>query len=161
MSPAPSAFEQQIVYAYELLGLTPQQIAQQFEEAGESEETIIGILSNHSQKYITELRYRTKDAVKAGDDKELAELETEYTILARTSKNDLVKERALKFLINEKKGRNDLGEKNLKLKERALNLATVDTAKRGVEFIEAMKKINQQIHNALEVKPLKLSSPKG
>lgn len=150
-----TSFEQQIVYAFEVLCLSPAQIATQFEDSGENPESILKLLSEHSTKYIRTLREREKVLkTTTGDsssplDEELLELESEYRILAKSSENDLVRERALKFLINEKKGRNDLGDRNLKLKERALKLVEVDTSRRAIEFIEHMKKINAQIHNAL------------
>jgi len=144
-------FDQQLVYAYEDMGLSPAVIAEQFEEPlGGPEaalELVTQVLADQSSKYRAFLR--VKEGNPTGTDEELLELESEYRRIALSSKNELVKERALKFLINEKKGRNDLGERTLKLKERQLNIAEVDTKRRGEEFRAAMSVINQKIQEAL------------
>lgn len=149
-----TAFETQIVYAYESLGHTPKEIASLFEEHGETEESVLATLSNYSSKYISLLNIRGKASTN-GElmDEEEAELLQEYRLLSRKSDNDLVKERALKFLINEKKGRNDVAVKTLKLKEKQANIDQVDAAVRGQVFIEQMKKINAQIQQALGMGP--------
>lgn len=89
---------------------------------------------------------RTSTQTRAeGTPEELVELLTEYRHLSRASDNDLVKERALKFLINEKKGRNDLAARGLALKERQTGLQEVNTAARAKEFIDVMKQINDKL----------------
>lgn len=158
-------FERQVVFSYEDLGLSVQQVASQFEEhLPGGEEDVLGILSAHSPKYIRlvgEKMKRLGNGQGQGleeEDPELLELMSELRILARSSENDLVKARSLQFLINEKKGRNDVGVRGLALKERAQGLAEVDMAKRGAEFSDAMKKINQQIQDALGKRVIDLSS---
>lgn len=156
-------FDQQLVYSYEELGLSPELIAEQFEDPLGGPEAALSlvtqVLADQSSKYRALLR--AKEGLAAGgilQDERLAEFEAAYETLAMTSKNELVKERALKFLINEKKGRNDLGERTLKLKERALNIAEVDTKRRGIEFSEAMQEINRKIQEAISGKTINLPS---
>lgn len=149
MSPALLACRQQIVFAYEELALTPAQIASQFEEYGFSEEEILTLLSSHSKKYVALLAARTETQTRGGGTKEeLDELLAEYRLLSKISENDLVKERALKFLINEKKGRNDLPARGLALKERAIGIQEVNTAQKAREFIDIMKQINERLQQA-------------
>lgn len=151
-------FEQQIVFSYESLGHTSAEIAMMFEaylEGGEEE--VMKVLSEHSTQYSATLREKQSAAERGeASDEELATLLSEYRVLSRSSDNDLVKERALKFLINERKGRNDLGERALKLKEAEAN-ANVDLAKRGVEFQNAMLEINRKIQEALGARVIDIS----
>lgn len=61
----------------------------------------------------------------------------EYRILAQFGESEMVRERALRNLINELKGRNDLEERALRLKERQLE--------KGGSQDERIKKFNQLV----------------
>lgn len=151
LSPAARGATAQIVFAYEELGLSPEDIASQFDEVVSLEDTYC-ILSSFSKKYLASLQQRTTDAqTRPGPapESELDALLEEYRLLSKVADNDLVKERALKFLINEHKGRNDLGAKQLALKERQQGLAEIDVAKRADSFITAMQSIQQKLAAAL------------
>lgn len=146
MNPALQAAKTQVVFAYEELGLSPVEISSQFEEYGFSTEDIITLLSEHSSKYRQGLQERTEEQSRGeSTPEELEQLLAEYRHLSRASDNDLVKERALKYLINEKKGRNDLAARGLLLKEKALGMTQVNTSKRAQEFILVMQQINERL----------------
>jgi hypothetical protein len=152
ISPALLSCRSQIVFAYEELGLAPEVIAEQFDDYSFTREEILNLLSVHSPKYIRHLAEREKlsgthpDPLRGED--ELNDLMAEYRILSKISENDLVRERALKFLINEKKGRNDLAERGIKLKEKQNGLQEVNTAIRAQEFIKQMQEINKRLADA-------------
>ena len=143
LSPALLSCKTQIIFAYEELGLSPADITTQFDDYDFEEADIRTLLADYSVKYRDELSERSAGEGQTED--ELLKLLSEYRHLSRDSANDLVKERALKFLINESKGRNDLAARTLSLKERVMGAAEVDTAKRASEFIKIMQGINEKL----------------
>src|SRR3990167_291273 len=140
----------QIVFAYESLGLTPEQITEQFEEMVGGLGEVVGILAEGSVKYRASLNLREEELTQdTQNGEELSLLLHEYRILSKIAENDLVKERALKFLINEHKGRNDLQAKHLALKEKQQGFVEVNTSKRQEEFMETMRKIQEKLSGVL------------
>jgi len=155
LSPAALAAKQQIVFAYEELSLSPEEIASQFEDYGLSVEDVQALLADFSAKYRETLSLRSEAQTRGeGTKEDLEILLAEYRHLSRASDNDLVKERALKFLIQEHKGRNDLPTKNLALKERALGITEVNTSQRAQEFINVMRGIQERLANLQTPKPV-------
>jgi len=136
-----SPYTSQLVYAYETLDLTPSEIAEQFSEAGITYEEVIAILGDNSARYRAALN--EKASINSSNNEE--DFLREYRILARSASNELVRERALKFLINESKGRNDIASETLILKRQQLGLNAVNTAARAREFIDEMKRINERL----------------
>lgn len=150
-----TAANQQIVFAYEMLRLTPGQIAEQFAEYGETEGSVLAVLANESPLYKETLRHKTSNA---STDDELKELEAEYRLLARTTDNPVVKERCLKYLIEEKKGRNNIPAELLELKKRQADVEEADVTKRNANFEAAMIEINRKIEEAIAGRVINLSS---
>lgn len=144
LSPALLSCKTQIIFAYEELNLSPADITSQFDDYDFEEADIRTLLADCSSRYREELQSRQENK-EVGTEDELLILKAEYRHLSRTSANDLVKERALKFLINEKKGRNDLAARTLQLKERTLGASEVDTTKRASEFLKIMQGINEKL----------------
>lgn len=120
--------------AYEVLNLTIEQIAEQQELAVSEVKAIL---------YQTSSAYKSEFAGEADED-DVKEL---YTELARTSTVDAVRERALRFLINEKMGRNDVGLRLCKLKEREQSVGEVDLAMRLHSFNEELKRAREASSN--------------
>ncbi len=102
-----TAFNHQIVAAYETCEVTPEEIAEQF---GIELETVkIALLQ--SPKY--------RESIKQGEEEDVTQDEYkailhEYKSLAFSTRDDGVKEKSLRFLINEKKGRNSTNAALLK-----------------------------------------------
>jgi len=77
-----------------------------------------------------------------------------YEDLARSSPQDAVREKALRFLIDEKKGRNDIPMELLKLKRRQQANEDVDILMKVSDFNTAISKIRESLDNTLlEAKP--------
>ncbi len=132
----------QVVAAYEQLGLSVSQIAEQLEmEEGQ----VKALLWELSSQYKREVGGTVKD----GDD--LVQL---YETLARTSPNDSVREKALRWLIDEKRGRNDIPMELLKLKRREQANSDVDIMMRVSDFNKSIASIRESLDNTLkEAKP--------
>lgn len=132
----------QIVTAFETLGLSLEQIAGQFDiEVDE----VRAILFDNSRAYRQQCgRLRSED--------EVEELLTEYRALAKRSEVDAVRERALRFLIDERKGRNDIGKETLELKKRQTKVGEIDLSLRIAQFNETLKSTRAQIESTLEEK---------
>lgn len=132
----------QVVAAYEQLGLTPAQIAEQMEmEEGQ----VKALLYQLSSRYKQEL---------GGTIDSTDELIKLYEDLARSSPQDAVREKALRFLIDEKKGRNDIPMELLKLKRRQQANEDVDILMKVSDFNTAISKIRESLDNTLlEAKP--------
>lgn len=132
----------QVVAAYEQLGLTPAQIAEQMEmEEGQ----VKALLYQLSSRYKQELG----GTVDSTDD--LVRL---YEDLARSSPVDAVREKALRWLIDEKRGRNDIPMELLKLKRRQQANEDVDIMMRVTTFNQDISRIRESLDNTLqEAKP--------
>ena len=105
----------QILVAYETLGLTIAEIAEQQEVP---EGIVVTCLKQFSKQYQGEDTGQPSGRA--------AELISEYETLARFSEDDGVRERALKFLIDEEKGRNDIPKEHLALKKAQTQMNAVD-----------------------------------
>lgn len=132
----------QVVAAYEQLGLTPAQIAEQMEmEEGQ----VKALLYQLSSRYKQEL---------GGTIDSTDELVRLYEDLARSSPQDAVREKALRWLIDEKRGRNDIPMELLKLKRRQQANEDVDILMKVSDFNSAISKIRESLDNTLlEAKP--------
>mgnify|MGYP001567465887 CR=1 FL=1 len=90
-----------IVTAYEVCKMSPEEIA---EAEGLELETVKMALKQYSRAYVAGIKNGKEDDV---SDAEYTQLLGAYKQLALYSDSDFVRERALRQLINEKKGRND------------------------------------------------------
>lgn len=127
----------QVVAAYEQLGLSPVQIAEQMEM---EEAQVKSLLYQLSTKYKQEL---------GGIIDSTDELVKLYEDLARCSPNDLVREKALRFLIDERKGRNDIPMELLRLKRRQQANEDVDILMKVSDFNKAITSIRESVNNTL------------
>lgn len=120
--------------AYETLGLTVEQIAEQQDLAvGEVRSILYGVSAVYKQDIGSTLE--TED--------EFVEL---YKDLARSCPETAVREKALRFLINEKKGRNDVPVELLKLKRRAQAVEEVDIMTRLAQFGDEIRQARAAIN---------------
>lgn len=128
----------QVVAAYEQLGLTVEQIAEQMEmEVGQ----VKSLLYQLSTRYKQEL---------GGSIDNTDELVKLYEDLARSSPCDAVREKALRFLIDEKKGRNDIGLELLRLKRRQQANEDVDILMKVSEFNDIISRNRDRMAKTLE-----------
>lgn len=120
--------------AYEILGLTVPQIAEQQEmQEGEVQSVLWEISS----------LYRKEHAGQMQSEDDFMQL---YENLARNSTVDAVRERALRNIINERKGRNDIPLELLKLKKRAQAVDEVDTMSRILQFNEEISRVRESLN---------------
>jgi hypothetical protein len=142
----------QVVFSYEELSLSPEDISAQFIDADEglTPAIVSSLLEKHSTKYRVALRGMEKSVAVGASANQLEQLMTEYRNLAFCSDNDLVRERALKNLINEVTGRNDIPKEMLKLKSRDTAANEVNTAMRISQFTEQMTKNREMIANTMK-----------
>jgi hypothetical protein len=101
----PSATNERITLKYDDLDMSPQEIA---DDEQLDVECVKVCLNIHSQKY------RNATAIKQPNEQEEEITDTEYKLilqgyksLALTSENEHIREKASKYLIEEKKGRNE------------------------------------------------------
>jgi len=129
-----NAIETQILTAYETLGMSVEDICDQLSV----DEGMVGeILWRMSAEY------RKKNKIGEED------LAGHYKNLALNSPVDSVRERALRWLIDESKGRNDIGIETLKLKKQELKLSEVDVSLRIAQFNESIKKTKAVVEQIL------------
>lgn len=132
----------QVVAAYEQLGLSPAQISEQMEMEEGQVKSLLWELSS---------RYKQEVGGTVDTTDELIKL---YEQLARCSPNDAVREKALRFLIEEKKGRNDIPMELLRLKRRQQANEDVDVLMKVSDFNNAISKIRESLDSTLlEAKP--------
>lgn len=121
----------QVLTGYETLGLNIPDIASQLNL---EEDAVSYILQTHSAAYRESL---PKDKQEAAATNRYDELIRKYEQLATYTKNDTVKEKALARLIDEERGRNDVGLEMIALKKRQLSIASSQE--------ERLKKFNTMI----------------
>ena len=122
--------------AYETLGLTVEQIAEQ-QELEVSE--VRAVLWQVSRKF----KQDTGAAIESSD-----EIEELYKDLAKHSSVDAVREKALRFLINEKRGRNDVPVELMRIKQRAQIVNETNLAMNLANFNEEMRRIRNELNAA-------------
>lgn len=120
--------------AYEVLGLTVEQIAEQQDLAVGEVKAIL---------YACSPVYKQDIGMSVESEDEFVEL---YKDLARSCPETAVREKALRFLINEKKGRNDVPVELLKLKRRAQAVEEVDIMTRLKQFGEEIRQARDAIN---------------
>jgi hypothetical protein len=123
--------------AYEVLGLTVEEISAQQELSIDETRTLLWHVSS---KFRKDKKY--SDSPNQED--EIMEM---YESLARCSPDDGVRERALRFLINERKGRNDIEMRRLELETKSVDNQTVDLAMRLQQFNDNIKRIRTVTQN--------------
>jgi len=134
--------------AYETLGLTVEQIAEQQDlEIGE----VRAVLWQVSRKF----KQDTGETVKSED-----EIEELYKDLAKNSSVDAVREKALRFLINEKRGRNDVPVELMKIKQRAQMVNETNLAMNLTSFNEEMRRIRDSLNAELSPAPARMELEK-
>lgn len=129
----------QVVTSYEVLGLNPHAIAEQLDIV-EGAEGVEEILRTNSTLYVEHLRrtnklsLQTKGPPRHGEVSDSTELQEEetpdereyqrlkklYMMLAETAPEASVRERAIRWLLDEAKGRNHTHVRQVELKEREL-----------------------------------------
>ena len=130
--------------AYETLGLSVEQIAEQQDlEVAE----VRAVLWQVSRKF----KQDTGETLEAED-----EIEELYKDLAKHSSVDAVREKALRFLINEKKGRNDVPVELMRIKQRAQAVNETNLAMNLVSFNEEMRRIRESLNAATTTAPAPL-----
>jgi hypothetical protein len=115
-----TAANQEIITCYETLGLSPDAIAAEY---GYELESIKAVLLSFSKLYREREKLVKAEANQVKEDiseGEYEEILSAYKTLALTSDNDHVRERALRNLIDEKKGRNN--PRNLVKNDRTINV---------------------------------------
>lgn len=127
----------QVVAAYEQLGLTTTQIAEQMEMEEGQVKSLLWELSSRYKQEVGGTVDSTDDLVRL------------YEQIARCSPNDSVREKALRFLIEEKKGRNDIPMELLRLKRRQQANEDVDILMKVSDFNNAISKIRESLDNTL------------
>lgn len=114
-----------IVTGYEVCDMSPEEIA---EAEGLDLETVKITLKHHSMKYRKDVKQgRTEDV----SEDEYEQILTAYKELALYSDSDFVKERALRQLMNEKKGRNDPKSRGQHLRINVLQVNNLIRQARG------------------------------
>lgn len=132
----------QVVAAYEQLGLSPAQISEQMEMEEGQVKALLWELSSQYKKEVGGTVDTTDELVRL------------YEQLARCSPNDSVREKALRFLIEEKKGRNDIPMELLRLKRRQQANEDVDVLMKVSDFNNAISRIRNSLDDTLaEAKP--------
>ena len=127
----------QVVTSYEVLGLNPHAIAEQLDIV-EGAEGVEEILRTNSTLYVEHLRRTNKltlqskgpprhgevsestEAEESPDEREFQRLKKLYMMLAETAPESSVRERAIRWLLDEAKGRNHTHVRQVELKEREL-----------------------------------------
>jgi hypothetical protein len=104
MPAGPKNYHLEVVTLFEAEGLTPEQIAT---DRGYDVEFVITTLMQFSRVYKENMRSIEKNKADVTDE-EYEELLTSYKNLAKYSDDEHLREKALRFLINEKKGRNNV-----------------------------------------------------
>jgi|KBSSwiStaDraftv2_1062776.scaffolds.fasta_scaffold06488_9 hypothetical protein len=131
-----------IVTAYETLGLNIEEISEQLDI--DYDDVKVQLWEN-SKSYRNSLQNDSDTS----EDK-YQELLRMYETLARNSDVDSVREKALRNLINEYRGRNDLGLKELELKKKHLKVEEVDMSMRIAQFNAQMAQTRSVISKTLE-----------
>jgi len=115
----------QVVALYEAHGFNEFVIADQLDE---SPLTVRNILLGHSAVYVERLKASRPDEPNpssAADEVEYQRLKAQYKALADNADTPaVVKEKALQWLMNEAKGRNDLAKEALEIKRKAAGAST-------------------------------------
>jgi hypothetical protein len=118
----------QVVTSYEVLGLNPHAIAEQL-DIEEGAEGVEEILRTNSDLYVAHLRQAGALAkrdpantaiVVTPEEAEYQRLKKMYMMLAETAPESSVRERAIRWLLDEAKGRNHTGVRQVELKEREI-----------------------------------------
>jgi hypothetical protein len=133
--------------AYEMYGMSVDALA---DEHSLEPTAVKALLLRHSRKYKENLQEEKEQEGATEEDisrDEYKELIASYKELARFSDNEHIKERALRFLIEEKKGRND---------RRATKAMVGDIEQNILIFNESIKK-RRQIKSPKKVKTLEMT----
>ncbi len=128
-----AAAGESIKVAYETLGLTLEQIAEQ-------QELTVGEV--HSILWSVSPKFKKDFGGTASSEDDLLE---HYKNLALSSPVDAVREKALRYLIDERKGRNDVPIELLKLKKRSQAVEEVDLSLRLAQFNAEITKTREML----------------
>jgi hypothetical protein len=128
-----AAAGESIKVAYEVLNLTVPQIAEQQELSEGEVKSILWAVS---------MKFKKDFGGAVQEEDEITQL---YTDLARCSPVDAVREKALRFLMNEKRGRNDIPLELLKLKKRSQAVEEVDLSMRLSQFNAEIEKVRANL----------------
>lgn len=131
----------QVIVAYETLGLSVEQIAGQLDmELGE----VVASLQKYSRKYQSETRHADGPNPEI-EGTEYNTLKRRYELLSEFAEDEHVREKALRWLMNEARGRNDLPERLIRLKERQVGAQEVDVAMRLSQFNNEIKRTRREL----------------
>ena len=159
MLPYSSITVAQVVTAYEISGLNEFMIADQLDIP---EDDIRIILLRDSSLYQDRHNLVKPGSLMAGvdaaadkDSLEYRQFRSQYEAMLKVTDNDIVREKGLKYLMDEAKGRNDLAAAHLKLKQQQVQKSATQE-ERLAKFKAMLETLKPKPHQLSDSEQLKV-----